>query len=104
MAANLDTARRKWLMTHVTGVTAQTPLGDILRKYYISQIGGISADVKSLSDLEMQWLRSKITAAGHTPVQTGFSGELWKQLVGALSLRVSKYENENKLTFYLNAA
>jgi hypothetical protein len=104
MSINLTTAQRKWLMTHTTGVSAQTPLGDILRKYYVSQIGGLSANVHALGDLEKQWLRKAIVDAGATPVNTKWVSELWKQIVGALGLRVSKYEKENKLTFYLNAA
>lgn len=102
--ANLSQAERTWFATHTTGTTSQTPLNDIKRRYFISEIGGASADIKSLGDLESQWLRKAITDAGGTPVSTGYTSELWRQLVGALNLTVSKYEPENRLTFYLNAA
>ena len=100
----LSQQERRWFATLVAGTTSQTPLNDIKRRYFISQIGGVSADIKSLPDLEIQWLRKAITDAGATPVETSYTSELWRQLVSALSLNVSRYENENKLTFFTNAA
>lgn len=102
MAANLSALERTWLATHTTGTSSQTPLNDIKRRYFVSQIGGSAADINSLGDLEAQWLRSVIVTAGGTPSSTQFTSQLWKEAVIALGYRVSNYLNENKLTFYLN--
>src|SRR5258708_2828079 len=104
MSVKFTQVQRKWLMTHVSGKTAQTPLNDLLRAYYISQIGGPAAYVNSLNDLERQWLRKVIIAAGQTPVDTKYVGSLWGQAVATLGQPVSNYTIQNKIQYYLNAA
>lgn len=103
MAVNLSALQRQWFAKHLTGVTAQTPLNDLKKKYFTSQIGGPAANVNDINDMELQWLRKVITDNGATPVETQHSGELWMQAVASLGLNVSKYNNENQITFYQNA-
>jgi hypothetical protein len=102
MTVDLTAIEKRWLLTHTTGVTSQTPLNDIKRKYFVSEIGGTAADVKSLNDLERQWLRKVIVDASGTPSVTIYTEQLWKEAVSALGYTVSKFLNENKTTFYLN--
>lgn len=104
MTVDLTAIERSWLLTHTTGTTAQTPLNDIKRRYFVSQIGGPAADVKSLNDLERQWLRKVITDALGTPSATIYTEQLWKEAVSALGYSVSKFLNQNKINFYLNTA
>jgi len=102
MTVDLTAIEKRWLLTHTTGATSQTPLNDIKRKYFVSEIGGTAADVKSLNDLERQWLRKVIVDASGTPSATIYAEQLWKEAVSALGYTVSKFLNENKVTFYLN--
>ncbi len=104
MAVDVTALERKWLSDHTTGVGPQTPLNDLKRKYYVSQIGGPAADVRYLQDLEKQWLRKVITDASGTPSGTRHVEQLWREAVTALGYRVSNYVNENKATFYINTA
>ena len=94
---------RSWLADKVAGILGTTPFNDIKRKYYVSQIGGASADVKSLVDLERQWLRKDITDNSAVP-NGGEVSDLWKQAQAARGLRVSHFIDENKKTYYLNVA
>lgn len=73
---------------------------DVKRKYYLSQVGG---DANSLVDLERRWLRKDITDNSGVP-SGGELSDLWKQALAARGLRVSKFIDENKKTYYLNVA
>ena len=99
----LSQIERSWLATRVAGQTGQTPFNDLKRRYYVSQIGGASSDVKSLIDLERQWLRKDITDNSGVP-NGGEVSDLWKQALAARGLRVSQFIDENKKTYYLNVA
>ena len=100
---SLSILERQWLSTHVTGTTSLTPINDLKRRYYMSQIGCVSADVKSLVNLEQQWLRKDITDNSGTPNGSEVS-DLWKQALTARGLRVSQFINENRQTYYRNVA
>ena len=100
---SLSQIERSWLADKVTGIIGTVPVNDIKRRYYVSQIGGASADVKSLSDLERQFLRKDITDNSGVPVG-GELSDLWKQALAARGLRVSQFIDENKKTYYLNVA
>ncbi len=97
----LSELERSWFIQKVPGLPVTTPLNDIKRQYYMSQLPG--TDVRFLSDLEMQWLRKTITDAGGTP-SGSYPADLWRQLIGVSSLRVSKSMDENKQTYYRNVA
>lgn len=96
----LSLIERKWFASRVPGQSGTTPLNDIKRRYYVSQLGSVPS-VNSLTDLEKRWLRATITANGKTP--TGDSlADLWTQLVASAGLRVSKRIDENRQTYFLN--
>lgn len=102
--SDLTTVERKWFAERVSGSTPQTPLNDLKRQYFVSEIGGAAADVRYINDLEKQWLRKRVADNGGTVQNTRHTADLWRQAVASEGLTVSNYENENKLTFYLNAA
>ena len=76
-------------------------LHDHMRAYYVSQVGGASANVKSLMDLQKQWLRKVITTAGGTP-NSQYRSALWAQACAVKNFRVSKYLLDNQLTYYIS--
>jgi hypothetical protein len=98
---SLSVLEKKWFSEHVTGTNPRTPLNDLKRRYYVSQVGsGASTD---LTDLEKQWLRKDITNNGGTPTGESLS-DLWIQAIATRSLRVSKFIDENRQTYYRNVA
>ena len=102
--SDLTVAERTWFAERVTGSTGRTPLNDLKRNYYVSQIGGSAASINDLNDLERQWLRKRIDDNSATVQDTRHVEDLWRQAVASEGFTVSRYVNENKLTFYLNAA
>lgn len=98
---SLSQLERSWFAQKVAGVLGTTPLNDIKRRYYASQLGEVN--INSLNDLEIRWLRKVITDNSATPSGNELSG-LWAQAVASAGLRVSKYTDENKQTFYRNVA
>lgn len=78
-------------------------LRDHMRAYYVSQIGGPAASIKSIMDLEKQWLRKVITTNGGTPASNYLSA-LWKQAVQVKSLHVDPMIEENQITYWLNVS
>lgn len=99
----LSQLERTWLAQRVAGQLGTTSLNDIKRRYYVSQIGGSAANVQSLHDLEVQWLRKDIIDNSGTPNGDAVS-DLWKQAVATRGLRVSQFLDENRKTFYLNVS
>lgn len=100
---SLSSLERTWMQTHVTGSTPTMSLNDLKRQYFLSQINKTGVDINSLPALEDEWLRLQITTNGGTPAGRHTS-DLWTQLVAILGLRVSKYLDENKQTYYRNVA
>ena len=56
---NLQELERSWF-AQKAGLADRAPVNDAKRAYFISQIGGASADIKSQNDLEKQWLKKII--------------------------------------------
>ncbi len=100
MTRLLNQIEREWFSSKVPGTTAQKPLGQLKREYYISDVGATSSGT-TLAELETTWLIKYINNKGGTP--TGRLGNLWKDVVAAIGLVPSKYVNENKILFFLNA-
>jgi len=67
-------------------------------------VGVIGAGVNAqtqLNQLEKLWLGKVI---GGAAINFNSIEELWRQAVISISKTPSKYLNDNKITFYLNAA
>lgn len=103
MANRLTQAEREWFQPRVSGATPATSVNDLKRRFFVSQIGGSSASIHSLKDLEKQWLRRTILNFGNIPVDTRYAGQLWKQAVSSLGEIPSNYETQNKIIFYQSA-
>lgn len=101
-ATFLNQKEREWISAKVTGVTAQTPLNQIKRMYYISYIGGTIPPTVSLADLEARWLDKYIRTQAGTPSSKDLS-TLWKEAVVVIGQTPSKFLNDNKIIFYSNA-
>ncbi len=74
-------------------------LRDHMRAYYISQIGGPAANIKSINDLEKQWLRLVITTNGGTP-NSQYLSALWTQAVQSKSYPVAKNIEQNQMVYW----
>lgn len=75
------------------------PTNELKKRYYLSQ----GATGSYLTELETSWLNVAIRTAGGTP-SGNHVGDLWKQLLAALGLRVTNYLDDNKRTYYSNVA
>lgn len=97
--------QRRYMMTHTTGVTSQTPLGELERRYYVQYLAG-SATVgptTSLNDLKIRWMRKWIqTNSGAAPTQN-FTSDLWKAMVASIGFRPVNSTATNIMNFWLNA-
>lgn len=102
-ATRLHEVERAYFVRKVGGAEPTKPLNQIKREYFIAQTGAAPTHV-TLPELERRWLISVINAGGGTVVDRTSDGHLWKLAVTTLSLTPSEYLNDNKITFYLNAA
>ena len=100
----LQELERSWFATQVGSANDQLTTNELKRQFYISQIGGTSANVNYLADLEKQWLRFLIDANGETPSDTNHVETLWREVVVSEGLTPSNYVNDNKQIFYRNVA
>lgn len=97
----LTEVERAYFVRKAGGAEPREPLNNIKRRYISGVIGaGVNAQTP-LHQLEKLWLLSVIGGAARN-----FNSieELWRQAVISLGLTPSKFLNDNKITFYLNAA
>ncbi len=80
-----------------TGLTQQTPLNQLKRVYWSTQIAGTTPQTP-MRQLETNWLVSVIGAAGITPSK--WIGDQWSQMVTAISQVAVKQITQNKRLFY----
>ena len=100
MAARLSQAEHDWFVRHaVEPVTPTTPLNQIKAGYFHSVLTGENSNL--LNELEDLWVSKMVSDLGGTP--TSYDQDNWRQIVTLMGYRPSKFLNENKLTFYLNA-
>jgi len=103
MTNYFNQVEREWFLTRVTGATAQTPIGQMKRTYWISQLGSTASNY-GLGDLESRWLVKVIIDAGDTPSDENSMATLWKEAVIAIGKTPSIRMTENQMTFYKNAS
>lgn len=96
---------RRFMMTHTTGVTAQTPLGQLERMYYLQYLGGsIANPASSLKQLKYQWMRKWISDKSGTAPTQSFESDLWKAMVNTVSgQKAVNSTATNIINFFLNA-
>ena len=97
MAIYLNQLEREWLSARVTGATAQTPLNQLKRNYYIGFLGPNFGGAH-IWELETAWLTKYISEKG------GVVGDnLWASAVSLIGQVPTVYLNQNKILFYLHA-
>jgi hypothetical protein len=97
---------RRYMMTHTTGVTAQTPLGELQRKYFIQYLGGAGGTITaqtSLNDLKVKWMRRWLQNHGSVAPTQSFGSDLWKAMVASTGIRPVNSTATNIINFWLNA-
>ena len=97
MTVYLNQLEREWLSKRVSGATAQTPLNQLKREYYISTLGS-DFSKHGMWELETAWLTKYIIGKGGTP-----GSDLWKDVLLVIGQVPTHYENQNKILFYLHA-
>lgn len=102
-ATRLTQVERAYFVRKAGGAAPTKPLNQIKREYFIAQTGAAPTYIKT-SELELRWLRKIITDALHTIQEDDSEAGLWQQAVITLGLTPSQFINDNKITFYLNAA
>lgn len=103
MTVYLKQLERDWLAAKVSGTTPQKPLGQLRREYYVSVLG-VTSPVVTLKSLEKEWLKQYITDNAGTPTAGARLPTLWKEAVIIAGGTPSKFLNNNKIQFYLNAS
>lgn len=97
---------REFYYRKLGAATPQKPLNQLARDYYLSYLGSNVADNKTpLDQLETVWAKQFIRNNGGTPPSGNNHSQLWRQLVVVIGKgsQASKYLNDNRLTFFLNA-
>ncbi len=94
-ASKLSDVKRAWFQNKVTGATAQTPLTELQVKYW-RQIGVTG---NTFQELERNWLRKIVVDALGTP-SGKYTANLLIQALSALTLPITKREQENWLTLF----
>ena len=102
MTVYINQLAREWISAKVPGATAKMPFNQLKREYYISVVGKVSPGT-TLPELERRWLAAYITNKGGTPTPGGDLPVSWTDIVIQIGVVPSKYVNQNKILFYLNA-
>jgi len=97
----LSTAERQYFSRKLGGVNDLKNTTQIKREYFVKFLGAHSTN-HPFNELEGEWMSKVIGDAGGTP--TGKTSDLWKQMVISISKTPVNNIDQNKLTFYLNAA
>ena len=102
MATNISALERQWFMEKTTGFTAQTPLNQMKKVYFLAELNVDPANYTSMVVLEDMWLRQVIVDNGDTPAEGDGTSALWQQAVASIGATPSIYINENKSRYYQN--
>jgi hypothetical protein len=110
MAIRRSQAEREFYYRRLGGSNPQQTLQQLERSFYINYLeshGKTVPHFMPIRSLFTMWAKQYISDAGHTPPPgpINYPAQLWRQLVVCLNLGlfVSKNQNDNKNTFYLNA-
>lgn len=101
--ANLSQIERAYFVQKAGGANAGEPLNNIKRRYISGFLGGGTDARTPLNELEKKWLLKILSDAGISGINFQSIEELWRLAVISISQTPSKYLNNNKITFYINA-
>lgn len=100
-ATRLSEVERAYFVRKVSGAPASEPFNNIRRRYIGSQVS--IGPQEKIESIENKWLLKIITDGGDTPSGND-NGTLWREAVVAIGETPSRYVNDNKIIFYINAA
>lgn len=111
MAGRLSSLQRQFYLNNTSGVSSQTPFGQLQRSYFMQYIITNEAGVDTtqvhqsgLNDLEDRWLKNWIVTNGGTIPENNYTSSLWRKAVEILNLTPSKLTSVNQMLFFTNAA
>lgn len=100
-ATRLTEVERAYFVRKAGGAIPTEPLNNIKRRYMASVVGAGVTPQMPLHQLEKLWLVKVIGGAARDFKSIE---ELWRQAVLSISKTPKTSLNDNKITFYLNAA
>jgi hypothetical protein len=101
MAVRLSEVERKYFIRKLgETISPSMPINDIKKRYWVKTVPNLPP-TPSYNDMEWMWMMKFISDAGGTIDE--YWADEWKEMVKAIGKVPSKYRNENKLIFYLNA-
>lgn len=100
-ATRLHEVERAYFVRKLGGATAQEPLQNVKRRYISGFVSAGSPSTK-IDELEKLFLRKIIADGGGTPTNNYLS-TLWQQAVSTIGEVPTKFINDNKIIFYVNA-
>jgi len=101
MAVRLQEIERAYFIRKLgQTVPPSMSLNEIKIRYWVSYVGGFPQGTP-FNDMETAWIEKLITDATPDP---GYDwADDWKEMVSSIGQTPTKYINQNKLIFYLNA-
>ena len=97
MAVLKQQIERDWFLARVNIGTGQVTNDQLKRIYFNTQ-----SFTGTLPDQERQWLRKVITDEGNTPTVTSYISTLLTEVLIALGVTPTKFQDENWIRFYIN--
>lgn len=88
-------AEHDWFATR-SGLASTAPLSEHKSKYFSDK--GFGGSNKPLTQMEREWLQNVASSSSNKP------GDLWREVVAALSLTPTASQAENQLIFYTQVA
>ena len=100
MAVRLAEVERAYFIRKLAeDVNPQISLNEIKVRYWVKFVGGFPSKTP-FNDMEWAWIVKVLGAA--TSSREDWD-DAWKEMVSTIGQTPVKYQNQNKLTFYLNA-
>jgi hypothetical protein len=100
----LTQVERNYFVRKAGGATPTERLTSVKRRYIAGFLGGGTNAQTSLAQMEKLWLMKVLADATITVTDKNSIEELWRLSVVSISKSPSKFLNDNKITFYVNAS
>jgi len=101
-ATRINEIERAYFIRKLGGTNLPSkPFNQIKREYIAAFVGGASGKI-SMSELETLWLRKIAADFGYTPEES--TPGLWKQAVMSIAQVPSRFVEENRMIFFINAS
>lgn len=100
-ATRLSQVEREYFVTAVGGAAPTEPLNSIKRRHMMETVGSSVGPQTPMNQLEKLWMLSIIGADSNE--EWNSVEDLWKEMAISVGEVPSKYINDNKIKFYINA-